>query len=345
MEDRVIMPDESTDDAALDLTLRPQSFAEYVGQTKVKESLTIAIEATKRRKESLEHVLLHGAPGLGKTTLAHIIARELGSSIRVTSGPALERAGDLAAILTNLRPGDILFIDEMHRLPKTIEEVLYPAMEDYALDLVLGKGPSARTVRLDLPKFTLVAATTRVSLLSSPMRDRFGHVFHLDHYSTEEIGAVLARAARILGVALADDARMLIASRARATPRIANRLLKRVRDYTEVKGDGTVQRAIAEEALQQLEVDALGLDAIDRRILTTIAEKFGGGPVGLTTIAAATGEEAATVEEVYEPFLLQLGFLERTARGRMVTARAYTHLGLAPQTAARNIQLPISNVQ
>lgn len=342
MFDRVITPIEKTDDATLDLTLRPQTLGEYVGQTKVKEALAIAIAATKRRQESLEHVLVHGAPGLGKTTLAHVIAKELGCGIRITSGPALERAGDLAAILTNLQPGDILFIDEVHRLPKIIEEVLYPAMEDYCLDLVLGKGPAARTVRLDLPKFTLVAATTRAALISAPLRDRFGHVFHLEFYTPEEIESILARSSRILGIALVDDARQEIARRSRATPRIANRLLKRVRDYAEVKGDGTITASIAHDALGQLEVDALGLDASDRRILRTIIEKFNGGPVGLGTLAAATSEDPETVEDIYEPFLLQLGFLDRTPRGRIATPRAYEHLHIAAP-AARNAQLPISN--
>ncbi|MBI4142667.1 Holliday junction branch migration DNA helicase RuvB, partial [Candidatus Uhrbacteria bacterium] len=271
-----------------------------------------------------------------KTTLAHVIARELGCGIRVTSGPALERAGDLAAILTNLQPHDILFVDEVHRLPKIIEEVLYPAMEDYALDLVLGKGPAARTVRLDLPKFTLVAATTRAALLSAPLRDRFGHLFHLEFYTSQEVEAILTRSARILGIALADDARREIAKRCRATPRIANRLLKRVRDFAQVRGDGTITAAIAHDALTQLEVDPLGLDAVDRALLRTIIEKFNGGPVGLSTLAAATSEDAGTIEEIIEPFLLQLGFLDRTPRGRTATPRAYAHLGVpTPERAAR----------
>lgn len=335
--DRVITPIEKTDDATLDLTLRPQTLGEYVGQTKTKEALAIAIAATKRRQESLEHVLVHGAPGLGKTTLAHVIAKELGCGIRVTSGPALERAGDLAAILTNLQSGDILFIDEVHRLPKIIEEVLYPAMEDYCLDLILGKGPAARTVRLDLPKFTLVAATTRAALISAPLRDRFGHIFHLEFYTPEEIEAILARSSRILGISLADEARQEIARRSRATPRIANRLLKRVRDYAEVKGDGTINVAIANDALGQLEVDPLGLDATDRQILRTIIEKFNGGPVGLGTLAAATSEDPETVEEIYEPFLLQLGFLDRTPRGRVATPRAYAHLGVKTPTVGAKL--------
>ncbi|MBI4273028.1 Holliday junction branch migration DNA helicase RuvB [Candidatus Uhrbacteria bacterium] len=324
--------DAPSEESAFEMTLRPQTLQEYIGQDQVKQSLRIFIDAAKGRGEPLEHVLLSGPPGLGKTTMAHIMAREVGASIRVTSGPALERVGDLAAILTNLAPGDILFIDEIHRLHKTIAEALYPAMEDFALDIVLGKGPSARTIRLDLPRFTLIGATTRMSLLSAPLRDRFGSLYHLDFYTPDHIKQILHRSAQILQCPVEDDAAKEIAHRARFTPRIANRLLKRVRDYAQVNGTRSISRVIAKEALHALGIDQVGLDLLDRKILSTIIEKFQGGPVGLNTIAASLSEEMATIEEVYEPFLLQLGFLNRTSRGRIATEHAYRHLGvdLAP---------------
>lgn len=324
---RILEPKEKDEDVVFDQTLRPKKLDEYIGQERVKGNLRIAMEAAKKRQESIEHVLLHGSPGLGKTTLAHIIAHEMGANIRVTSGPAIERAGDLAAILTNLEAGDILFIDEIHRLNRTIEEILYPAMEEFALDLVIGKGPAARTIRLDVPRFTLIGATTRVSLLSGPLRDRFGMVYHLNFYEPADIEQILDRSARILKIATESTAKNEIAKRSRRTPRIANRLLKRVRDYAQVKHNGAITAAIAKDALNHLEVDEFGLDEIDRRILETIIAKFGGGPVGLTTIAAATSEDVATLEEVYEPFLMQIGFLDRTPRGRVATKRAYDHLG------------------
>lgn len=331
---RLISPIERQGDEKLDTSLRPKTLAEYVGQEKIKENLAITIGAAKKRNEPIEHVLLYGAPGLGKTTLAHVIAREIGADIRVTSGPAIEKSGDLAAILTNLEEGDILFIDEIHRLPKTVEEILYPAMEDYALDIIMGKGPSARTLRLDLPKFTIIGATTMASLLSSPLRDRFGITYHLNFYENEDLARIVTRSADILGVEVAEDARHEIAVRSRRTPRIANRLLKRVRDYCEVMGDGKVSLASSLEAFRMLEVDSLGLDLIDRCILETIINKFQGGPVGLNTLAAATGEDMDTIENVYEPYLMQLGFLDRSPRGRLVTSLGYRHLGLiAPQAA------------
>lgn len=311
----------------MDLTLRPRTIKEFIGQDKIKDNLKIFMDAAKKRKESLEHVLFHGPPGIGKTTLAHILAHEMGVNIRVTSGPAIERAGDLAAILTNLADGDVLFIDEIHRLNRVIEEVLYPAMEEYALDIVVGKGPSARTLRLDLPKFTLVGATTRISLLSSPLRDRFGSTYRLNFYEDADIEKIVQRSAKILGVELEPEAGQEIAKRARKTPRVANRLLKRVRDYAQVKADGKVVAPLALEALAKLEIDQYGLDDIDRRILATIIDKFSGGPVGLNTIAAAIGEEMDTICDIYEPFLLQLGFLARTPRGRVATENAYKHLG------------------
>jgi len=326
-DSRLTARDGQAEDQDLDTSLRPQTLAEYVGQQGIKDNLHIFLEASRRRKEPLDHVLVHGAPGLGKTTLAHVIANEMGTSIRVTSGPAIERPGDLAAILSNLEPGSILFIDEIHRLNRTIEEILYPAMEDFQLDIVLGKGPSARTVRLELPHFTLVGATTRMSLISSPLRDRFGVSYHLEFYEPEELVDILKRSSKILKTTIEPKATDVIAHRARRTPRVANRLLKRVRDYAEVKGDGKVTKDLAEQALQTLDIDPLGLDRIDRKILQYIIEKFQGGPVGLNTIAAGVAEEEDTIEDVYEPFLLQLGFLSRTSRGRMATPAAYRHLG------------------
>jgi len=327
-DNRVIDPKEKEGDINFDITLRPKQLADFVGQEKIKDNLNIFMDAAKKRKEPIEHVLLYGPPGLGKTTLAHIIAQEMGVNIRITSGPAIERSGDLAAILTNLAEGDILFIDEIHRLNKTIEEVLYPAMEEYALDVVIGKGPSARTLRLDLPRFTIVGATTKVSSLSSPLRDRFGNIYHLNFYQDSEIEKIINRASQILKTSLDPKAAIQIAKRARKTPRIANRLLKRVRDFAEVKADGKITENVAHQALTMLDVDEFGLDEIDRRILHIIIDKFNGGPVGLNTIAAATGEDTETIETVYEPFLMQIGLLKRTAKGRMATENAYKHLGL-----------------
>lgn len=326
-DNRFIDAKEQTVDRMFDLTLRPQRLEEYIGQNKIKENLIISMQAAQERGEVIDHVLLHGSPGLGKTTLAHIISKEMNSNIRVTTGPAIERAGDLAAILTNLADGDILFIDEVHRLNKIIEEVLYPAMEEYALDIIVGKGPSARTLRLELPRFTIIGATTKMSLLSSPLRDRFGMVFRLNFYELKDIAKIIQRSAKILNIDLEDGSAEIIASRARRTPRIANRLLKRVRDYVQVKSGGPITKKLALEALNNLEVDEYGLDEVDRKILQIIIEKFGGGPVGLNTIAAAISEEMATIEDVYEPFLIQLGFLERTSRGRKATELAYKHLG------------------
>lgn len=315
-------------ETSFDATLRPRRLGEFVGQAKLKEKLSILTEAARLRQEPPEHVLFYGPPGLGKTTLSHIIAEELGTKIRCTSGPALERVGDIASILTNLEAGDVLFIDEIHRINKTIEEVLYPAMEEFALDIVIGKGPSARTVRLDLPRFTLVGATTRLSLLTAPLRDRFGATYHLEPYEPEELAAIVQRSASILGASLDDAAAAVIASRARGTPRIANRLLKRARDFAAVRHAGRLDAATAEEALVMLEIDEHGLDPMDRQILEAVITKFGGGPVGIQTLAAATGEEIETLESVHEPYLMRLGFLDRTPRGRVATERAYRHLNL-----------------
>jgi Holliday junction DNA helicase RuvB len=326
-EEQIVAKQNQPEDAELDLSLRPRQLTEYVGQAQIKENLHVFLQAARKRKQPLEHVLLHGSPGLGKTTLAHVIANEMGVPIRITSGPAIERAGDLAAILSNLEPGSILFIDEIHRLNRVIEEVLYPAMEDFQLDIVLGKGPSARTVRLELPRFTLVGATTRMSLISSPLRDRFGVTYRLEFYEPGELMEILNRSAKILETKLEPKAAEVIASRARRTPRVANRLLKRVRDYAEVHADGTVTKTLAEDALGKLDIDPLGLDRVDRKILQYIIDHFQGGPVGLNTIAAGVAEEQDTIEDIYEPFLLQLGFLSRTPRGRTATPAAYRHLG------------------
>jgi Holliday junction DNA helicase RuvB len=330
MEDRIVSAHLMMDEDEAEYSLRPRYLSEYIGQNLVKENLKVYIEAAKQRREPLDHVLLCGPPGLGKTTLSNIIANELGVGIRTTSGPAIERPGDLAAILTNLQEGDVLFIDEIHRLHRTVEEVLYPAMEDFVLDIIIGKGPSARSVRLDLPKFTLVGATTRTGLLSAPLRDRFGVVSRLEYYKTEELATIVRRSADILQVTMTGDAAMLIGSRARGTPRIANRLLKRVRDFAQVVGDGVITPELATQALERIQVDSLGLDAIDHKLLLTIIRHFRGGPVGLDTIAAAIGEESQTIEDVYEPFLLQIGFLQRTPRGRMATDAAFRHMGFEP---------------
>jgi len=328
MAENITTPIEKDEDKSFDVNLRPKTLNEFVGQEQLKKNLNIFITAAKQRQEVLEHVLFYGAPGLGKTTLSHIIASEMRSNIKVTSGPAIEKAGDLAAILTNLDQGDVLFIDEIHRLNKTIEEILYPAMEDYCLDIIIGKGPSARTLKLDLPKFTLVGATTRLSLLSSPLRDRFGNVFRIDFYKPEELKDIVNRSAKILNIELGENTSMEIAKRARRTPRIANRLLKRVRDFVQVESSGIINIDNCSKALSMLDIDHLGLDEIDRRILRVIIEKFSGGPVGLGTIAAAVNEEVATIEEIYEPFLLQEGLIARTPRGRTVTESAYNHLGI-----------------
>ncbi len=316
------------DDKINENGLRPRSLSEYVGQEDLKRGLSLFIKAAKQRNEPLDHCLLHGHPGLGKTTLAHIIARELGVGIRCTSGPVIERPGDLAAILTNLQPGEVLFIDEIHRLSPSVEEILYPAMEDFQLDLIIGQGPSARTIKIDLPRFTMVGATTRAGLLSPPLRDRFGVLLRVDFYTVGQLKEIVTRSASVLGIKIEDEGAKEIARRSRGTPRIANRLLRRVRDYAEVEARGIITRNVADRALRMLEVDEKGLDRMDRQILSIIIERFGGGPVGLDTIAVSVGEESNTIEEVYEPFLVQEGFLHRTPRGRMATDKAYQHLGL-----------------
>jgi len=321
------VPDDDPVEVELEVTLRPADFASYIGQEQVKQNVGLSIKAAKKRGEPLDHVLLHGPPGLGKTTLANVIAREMGANIRVTSGPAIARAADLASMLTNLQDGDILFIDEIHRLSRTVEEVLYSAMEDYAIDIMLGKGPSAKSLRLDIPKFTLIGATTRTGALAAPLRDRFGHIYRLEFYSHEEMQQIIRRSSKILGTDIDSQAATLIAERARLTPRIANRLLKRVRDYVDINGDGTIDQPHATAALELLNIDELGLDKADRRLLEAIIENYNGGPVGVETLAAVLADERSTIEDYFEPYLLQIGMLERTPRGRKVTHKAYTHLG------------------
>ncbi|NLP26673.1 MAG: Holliday junction branch migration DNA helicase RuvB [Clostridiales bacterium] len=331
LENRMTTPEYTTNDDEIDYSLRPKTLQEYIGQDKVKENLAIYIEAARRREEPLDHVLLYGPPGLGKTTLAGIIASEMGVNLRITSGPAIEKPGDLAALLTNLTENDVLFIDEIHRLSRAIEEILYPALEDNALDIMIGKGPSARSIRIDLPKFTLVGATTRAGQLTTPLRDRFGVLLRLELYNHDQLCDIVRRSSMILGIPCDPEGAMELAMRARGTPRIANRLLKRVRDFADVMGNGTITKEIAHIALDRLEIDSLGLDSLDKRVLNMIIKGYNGGPVGIETLAAAIGEEGITIEDVCEPFLMQLGFLSRTPRGRCVTRLAYEHLGLVPK--------------
>ncbi len=320
------LDDDSADEQIIEVTLRPQNFDEYIGQERLKKNLRLAIEAAKKRSEPMDHVLLYGPPGLGKTTMANVIANEMGAGLRVTSGPAIERAGDLASILTNLQDGDILFIDEIHRLSRAVEEVLYSAMEDFKLDIVIGKGPAARSIRLDLPRFSVIGATTRTGSLAAPLRDRFGHIYRLEFYQPDEIAQIITRAARILETPIHDESATMLSTRARLTPRIANRLLKRVRDYADVNGDGIIDTTITTQALDMMEIDELGLDAADRTMLRSIIDTYDDRPVGLNTIAALTGDETTTIEDFYEPYLLQIGFVERTPRGRQITTKAKKHL-------------------
>ena len=336
-DDRIVAGKAKREDVP-ELSLRPQRLSEMIGQTRVKDNLQILIEAARKREESVDHILFYGPPGLGKTTLAHVVANEMNVNIKVTAGPAIERQGDLAAILTNLRAGDVLFVDEIHRLGRVLEEVLYPAMEDFALDIVIGKGPSARSIRLKLPHFTVIGATTRLALMTAPLRSRFGALFRLDYYDIDSMEAIVLRAAELLEVTVEEDGINEIARRARATPRVALRLLRRVRDFAQVRADGVITSTVANDALSLLDVDEIGLDEIDRRMLKAIIEKFSGGPVGLDTIAASISEESDTIMDVYEPYLLQLGFIERTSRGRMATRAAYVHLGLTyPEDIQKNL--------
>ena len=336
-ENRIVSPEYTVADNDTELSLRPKTLDDYIGQDKAKDNLNIYIKAAKQRKESLDHVLLYGPPGLGKTTLSGIIAREMGVNLRVTSGPAIEKQGDLVAILTSLNEGDVLFIDEIHRLSRNVEEILYPAMEDFSLDIILGKGPSARSIRLDVPHFTLVGATTRSGQLTAPLRDRFGVLLRLELYTPEQLGQIVKRSAGILGIAIDDEGALEIASRSRGTPRIANRLLKRVRDIAEIEFNGSIDVDVAQSALKRFEIDELGLDDFDRKMLSAIITHYGGGPVGLDTLAAAVGEEAITIEDVYEPYLMQIGFLTRTPRGRCVTQAAYEHLGIKNKNTQQSL--------